>query len=85
MIAFEDYLIEIHAEQYIGTKDCMIDDFNKWMQDLGADELINYGDEFFKKQNKELLEILKNIIEYKPLAEYIPIAILKKARKLVLG
>ena len=36
---FEDYLAEKHAEQYIGTKDCMIDDFNKWLEDLGVDEI----------------------------------------------
>ena len=43
---FEDYLMEKHAEQYIGTKDCMIDDFNKWVQELGIDEIIELGEKF---------------------------------------
>ncbi len=51
---FEDYLIEEHAEQYIGTKDCMIDDFNKWVQDLGVDELIDYGNKCLSEIRKEL-------------------------------
>jgi len=53
---FEDYLMEKHAEQYIGTKDCMIDDFNKWVQDLGFDELIEYGNTFVAQIKSEILE-----------------------------
>ena len=52
---FEDFLMEKHAEQYIGTKDCMIDDFDKWVQDLGADEFIEYGNKFFAQIKSELL------------------------------
>jgi hypothetical protein len=43
---FEDYLMEQHSEQYVGTKDCMIDDYNQWVQNLCADELIEYGDKY---------------------------------------
>lgn len=43
---FEYYLSEKHAEQYIGTKDCMIDDFNIWVQELGADGMIEYGEKY---------------------------------------
>ena len=46
---FEDYLMEVHGEQYVGTDDCMPDDFNKWIEDLGQDELIDYGNKFAKK------------------------------------
>ena len=46
---FEDYLMEVHGEQYVGTKDCMIDDFNKWVQELGCDEFIEYGNKFAKE------------------------------------
>ena len=44
--SFEYFLSEKHAEQYIGTKDCMIDDFNKWVQELGIDEIIELGEKF---------------------------------------
>jgi len=40
---FEYFLTEKHAEQYIGTKDCMVDDFEKWIQELEIDDFIKYG------------------------------------------
>ena len=59
---FEDFLMEKHAEQYVGTKDCMVDDFNEWVLELGLDidEVIKYADEFQKQINAELLEVLKD-------------------------
>ena len=42
---FEYFLTEKHAEQYIGTKDCMVDDFEKWIQELEIDDFIKYGNE----------------------------------------
>ena len=56
---FEDFLMEQHANEYVGTKDCMVDDFNDWVQDLGVDEIIKYADKFQKRINAELLERLK--------------------------
>jgi len=58
---FEDFLMEKHAENYIGTKDCMVDDFNDWLTTKDMDIIINYGDEFAKQQSKELLEALQTI------------------------
>ena len=55
---FEDFLSEKHAEQYIGTKDCMIDDFDKWVCDLGADELIEFGNKFSQKVHQDCLVYL---------------------------
>ena len=46
MKGFEAYLAEIHAEQYIGAKDMMIDDLTDWLQDLDIEEWIEYGDKF---------------------------------------
>lgn len=46
---FESFLRDKHAEQYIGTRDCMIDDFNHWAEYLGTDELIEYGNKFAGK------------------------------------
>ncbi len=62
---FEDFLAEKHAEQYIGTKDCMIDDFDDWMCDLGADELIEYGNKFHKKCQEKIKEILTHPLDHK--------------------
>lgn len=49
-VTFEDFLMTQHANQYVGTKDCMVDDFPDWISDLSPDELIEYGDQFAKKQ-----------------------------------
>ena len=66
--SFEDLLMEEHTKQYIGTKDCMVDDFNNWVQDLGVDELIDYGNKFsyqhkliMLKREKELAERIEGI------------------------
>ena len=61
---FEQFLMEKHAEDYIGTKDCMIDDFSDWLSNLSLDEFIEYGDQFAKEQSKELLEVCKQIREW---------------------
>ena len=55
---FEDFLMEKHAEQYIGTKDCMIDDYNDWTQELGCDDFIEYGDQSLVQLKSELVEKL---------------------------
>jgi hypothetical protein len=51
---FTNYLMEKHGEQYVGTDDCMIDDFNTWVQDLGVDELIEYADKYTDNIKKEI-------------------------------
>jgi len=59
--SFEDFLAEKHAEQYIGTKDTMVDDFSDWLCDLELDDLLKYGDKYAKEiclyQAKCLLRI----------------------------
>ena len=42
-IDFEQFLMEKHAEEYVGTDDMMPDAFADWVQDLGADDVIRYG------------------------------------------
>lgn len=56
---FEDYLMEKHAEQFIGTKDVLVDDFYDWLQALDVDLLIDYGNRFSNNQSEELLKIIK--------------------------
>ena len=59
---FEEFLMERHATEYIGTKDTMVDDFSDWLSKLGIDEFLNYGEWFaneciakeLKKRVKEL-------------------------------
>ncbi len=58
--SFEDFLLEKHASQYIGTKDCMIDDSNEWLQDLSIDEVIEYAEKWLKKRLEK--ERIKNYI-----------------------
>jgi len=43
---FEDFLQMKHADQFIGTKDVMVDDFSKWLDELDIDSFIKLGDEF---------------------------------------
>jgi len=43
---FEDFLMEQHALQYIGTKDSMVDDFRDWLQDLEIDDWRRYGERY---------------------------------------
>ena len=45
---FEDYLKEVHAQDYIGTDDDMSDGFESWLEDLQIDDLIDYGNKFAK-------------------------------------
>lgn len=54
---FEDFLMEKHADQYIGTKDCMVDNFSEWLIDLDIDDWLNYGDKFFESSVKEIVDV----------------------------
>jgi len=47
-VDFEQFLMEKHAEDYVGTDDMMPDTFNTWVQDLSPDEFIEYGDLYAK-------------------------------------
>lgn len=44
--SFEDYLKDIHAKNYMGTDDNMIDSFEKWVTELQVDDLIKYADRY---------------------------------------
>ncbi len=45
---FENFLMEQHGKDYVGTDDMMPDAFNDWVENLGADELIEYGNKYTK-------------------------------------
>lgn len=46
MTNFEDYLSNVHADQYTGLDDEMPEDYEEWLQDLDAEEWIEYGNKF---------------------------------------
>lgn len=43
---FEEYLRDVHAEDYIGTDDDMPDAFEGWLENMGIDLLLAHGDKF---------------------------------------
>lgn len=43
---FEEFLQNIHAEQYTGTDDDMIDDYENWLTTLEGEDYIGYGNQF---------------------------------------
>jgi len=43
MKTFEEYLQEIHAQDYHGTDDDMPDSFDEWLTDLQVDDVIAYA------------------------------------------
>ena len=53
---FESFLMEIHSGQYVGPKDCMVDDFPDWLQDQDVDTLIScanaYARQYYNKAKK---------------------------------
>jgi len=52
---FEDYLIEMHAQQYRGFDDEMSDDYQMWISNLSVDEWISLGNFYgsIKKMSKK--------------------------------
>ena len=42
--SFEEFLANIHAEDYHGTDDDMPDNFETWLTGLGADDFLHYGE-----------------------------------------
>lgn len=43
---FEEFLIDQHALDYIGTDDEMADNYEKWVSELDNQELIDYAEEW---------------------------------------
>lgn len=48
-ITFEHYLRGIHAKTYTGTDDDMPDDFEFWVSQLEADEIIKLAEDCIRK------------------------------------
>ena len=59
---FEEYLQEVHAKEYIGSKDKALDDFDLWVQELEIDDWLLYGDMFAcEKAIKKIEELGKKL------------------------
>jgi len=43
----EEYLKEIHAQEYVGTDDDMTEAFEKWLSQLDVDNWLVYSDRYY--------------------------------------
>ena len=46
---FEDFMMYKHCEQFIGSKDCIVDDFPEWLETLSFEEWFDFGDAYKKE------------------------------------
>ena len=65
---FEDYLMEIHAKQYIGLDDEMSDDYEKWVSELDCNDIIEYAGKAIEQfilsdEQKKALRIISDFVE----------------------
>ena len=60
-IDFENFLMEKHASQYVGTDDMMVDDFSNWLENLFIDEWLSLGDKFIADKIKEINQLKEKI------------------------
>ncbi len=62
-LTFEDFLMEQHGKDYVGTDDMMPDAYNDWIVNLSFDEWITLGDLYGIERalmaNDRAIEILK--------------------------
>lgn len=47
---FEEYLREIHDTEYRGFDDEQGDDYQDWITEKSAEEIIEYAEEFFRRE-----------------------------------
>lgn len=52
--SFEDYLIQQHAKQFVGTDDMMVDDYIDWEGGLDIEDFKNYVHDWFDEQVRNL-------------------------------
>ena len=57
---FENYLEDVHADDYHGTDDDMPDAYESWLERLEIEDLLEYAEDFGKKLNKKIKELSKN-------------------------
>jgi len=80
---FETFLMEKHADQFVGTKDMLVDDWPDWVTGLDVDTIIDYANEYtkilviklevyMKQIQKELFQLNTTIEDYQRSKEPIP-------------
>jgi len=63
---FEEFLRERHMEECPGTKDFLIEDFERWISNLDIDQWLNYGEWFGNLKTKQEAEkAIKRLQEIK--------------------
>jgi hypothetical protein len=60
---FEDYLMEIHARDYIGTDDDMPDNYEYWLDNVDKNELIEYANKALSQQKQEIIGVVEDYIK----------------------
>ena len=60
---FEEYLMEQHAKQYVGTDDCMPDDYNNWLAGLDVEDVIEMADKWHVEQASILVDLILIILD----------------------
>jgi hypothetical protein len=51
--SFEDFLVEKHAEQYVGLDDNMVEDCEDWISFKDVDDITKLAEEYGKKCFKQ--------------------------------
>jgi len=51
--SFEDFLVDKHAEQYVGTDDNMVEDCEDWISFQDVDDITELAEEYGKKVFKQ--------------------------------
>lgn len=70
---FEDYLQTVHAEQYVGTDDNSVDDYDDWLCDLGVDDYIRYANIYARINSQEAVSnYQESQIKHQPIKTNIP-------------
>ena len=55
---FEEFIQDKHMEQYVGTKDGCVEDFEDWIAELSVDEWLDFGNRY---RHAELFSFAKKI------------------------
>jgi hypothetical protein len=53
---FEEFLIDFHADQYVGLDDHMIDDYNRFLEEMDIEDWIKLGTLYGKQKGIEETE-----------------------------
>jgi hypothetical protein len=58
---FDNFLAEQHDKQYLGFKDKVIEDYEKWLDDLDIDDWIKLGEQFRNRMNSHWVREINGV------------------------